>query len=71
MPHDFCGYYGFTHTTPVDAACVRQLPTVLRSIRAKKAVEIAEGGMSIKAEKDVVSTPETLPVLLEREWHKQ
>ena len=65
MPHEFCGPCGFTHTTLVDAACVRQLPNLRWSTRSKKPLDKAEGFGSVKTE--VESSTETLEVPVDTE----
>ena len=66
MPHEFCGPCGYLHITPVDAACVRQPPSLRRSTRANKAIDKAEEGILVKSEKAVESS-ETLQVSVESE----
>ena len=67
MPCEFFGPCGYIHITLVVAACVCQLPTLLRSTWGKKAVEMAEWGISVKAGKAVESSTETLQLPIESE----
>ena len=62
MPRAFYGPCGYIHTTLVDAACVHQPPNLRLSTRSKKPLNMVEGGMSVKAEKAVESSTETLQV---------
>ena len=69
MPREFCRPCGYIHITPVDASCVRQPPSLRRSKRARKVVDMAESGILVKAEKAVESS-EMLQVPVETESGK-